>query len=307
MSTRWTAADVGDQHGRIAVITGANTGIGYAAGAVLAARGATVVLAGRDPRRCAAATERLAAAVPGATLDTVQLDLAALESVRAAAAELRDRYPRIDLLLNNAGVMMTPQERTADGFERQFGTNHLGHFALTGLLLSSLRDVPGSRIVTVSSSAHRQGRLDLADPNFEQRRYRRTAAYGQSKLANVLFTYELQHRLVEAGASTVAVAVEPGIVGTELKRYAPGPMALTITALTRLIGQPNADQGALATLRAATDPDVRGGEYYGPDGPFQRASGFPVRARSSPRSYDRDLQCRLWTLSTELTGVTYSV
>jgi NAD(P)-dependent dehydrogenase (short-subunit alcohol dehydrogenase family) len=304
--SRWTAVDVGDQRGRVAVITGANTGIGYAAAAVLAARGATVVLACRDPHRSAAAVAQLTATAPAGQFDTVPLDLAALDSVRAAAAELRSRYPRIDLLLNNAGVMMPPYGRTADGFERQFGTNHLGHFALTGLLLPSLRDVPGSRIVTVSSSAHRQGRLDLADPNFQRRRYGRTTAYGQSKLANVLFTYELQRRLAGSGASTVAVALEPGVIRTELARYTTTPMAFGIRAFARLVGQPTVDQGALATLRAATDPAVQGGEYFGPDGPFLRSSGFPIQVKSSPRSYDRDLQCRLWTLSTELTGVPYS-
>ena len=295
---RWTAADIGDQSGRVVVITGGNTGIGFAAARALVQRGARVVLAGRDRERTEAAARRLPTAEP-----TVGLDLASLDSVRTAAAEIRTRYPRIDLLINNAGLMMPPYGQTADGFEQQFGTNHLGHFALTGLVMASLRDVAGSRVVTVSSSAHRQGRLDLDDPQFRRRRYRPTAAYGQSKLANLLFTYELQRRLARSGAATIAVALEPGIVRTELQRHLTGGMSAAIRAVTRLVGQPDADQGALATLRAATDPDARGGDYFGPDGRLMRAGGFPVRISSSPRSYDADLAGRLWTLSEELTGV----
>jgi NAD(P)-dependent dehydrogenase (short-subunit alcohol dehydrogenase family) len=299
--------DIPDQRGRTAVITGGNTGIGYATAKALAERGATVVLACRSPARAADAASRLADAAPDVEIDVVALDLARLESIHAAADAIRHRHPRVDLLINNAGLMMPPYGQTADGFEQQFGINHLGHFALTAELVELMAGVPGSRIVTLSSSAHRQGRIDLDDPNFEHRRYRAPAAYGQSKLANVLFSYEVQRRLTDAGAPTVAVAVEPGIVPTELQRHVSGAMAFGVNTVTRLIGQPDAAHGALATLRAATDPAVRAGEYYGPNGRLMRASGAPVRCTSSAISYDLDLASRLWTLSQQLTGVTFTV
>jgi NAD(P)-dependent dehydrogenase (short-subunit alcohol dehydrogenase family) len=304
-TSRWTADLVGDQSGRTAVITGANTGIGYEAAKVLAARGATVVLACRDDDRAAAAAARIVDTTPNATVHPTRLDLGDLTSVRAAAAALRSQYPRIDLLINNAGVMMPPLGRTADGFELQLGVNHLGHFALTGLLVDRLLTTPGSRVVTVSSSAHRQGAIDLDDPHFERRRYRPQASYGQAKLANVLFTLELQRRLAEAGAATIAVALEPGIVPTDLPRSLSGGMRFGVLAVTRLIGQRDAAAGALATLRAATDPDARGGDYYGPDGRLMRASGHPVRIAPSAAALDPAMQRRLWTVSEQLTGVTF--
>jgi NAD(P)-dependent dehydrogenase (short-subunit alcohol dehydrogenase family) len=304
---RWTAGDVGDQRGRTVVITGANTGIGFEAASVLAAHGATMVLACRDSGRAAAAAGRLVDAVPGATVDIVPLDLASLPAVRQAAELIRARHPRLDLLINNAGLMMPPFGTTEDGFELQIGTNHLGHFALTGLLLDLLLDTPGSRVVTVSSSAHRNRRFDLDDLHFQRRRYRPPAAYGQSKLANVLFTLELQRRLTAAGAGTIAVALEPGVVRTELPRHLTGAMRPAVGLVARLAGQPDIATGALATLRAATDPAARGGDYYGPDGWFMRASGHPVRAEPSAAARDTDMQRRLWTESERLTGVTYRI
>ncbi|HEY2672905.1 MAG TPA: oxidoreductase [Rugosimonospora sp.] len=303
---RWTVGDVGDQRGRVAVVTGANTGIGYETAKVLAARGATVVLACRDAGRAAAAASRIADAVPGVTVDSLRLDLASLASVREAAEQFRSRYPRLDLLINNAGLMMPPFGQTEDGFELQIGTNHLGHFALTGLVLDRLLATPGSRIVTVSSSAHRRGGLDVDDLHFERRRYRRPAAYSQSKLANLMFTHELQRRLAEAGAHPIAVALEPGVVPTELPRHTTLPLRLAASVLTRLAGQRDAATGALATLRAATDERVRGGEYYGPDGWF-RASGYPVPVDPSERSCDIEAQRRLWAESERLTGVTFRI
>jgi NAD(P)-dependent dehydrogenase (short-subunit alcohol dehydrogenase family) len=302
-SQPWTSTDVPDQQGRTAVITGANAGIGLETAKVLAARGATVVLACRDLGKATDAADHIAAAAPRARVEPLHLDLASLASVRRAAERLRASHPRLDLLINNAGVMMTPYLRTEDGFELQLGVNHLGHFALTGLLLDRLLAVPGSRIVTVSSSGHRQGRIDFDDLQ-SQRRYRRTAAYGQAKLANLLFTYELQRRLAAAGADTIAVAVHPGGVTTGLQRHLPLRMRVVSDLLMVAIGQPSAAMGALATLRAATDPAVRGGQYYGPDG----RSGFrghPVLLRSSARSHDAEVQRRLWERSEQLTGVTY--
>jgi NAD(P)-dependent dehydrogenase (short-subunit alcohol dehydrogenase family) len=297
----WGSADIPDQAGRVAVITGANSGIGYEAARCLAARGATVVLAARDPARTSGAHDRLLGQVPEAQLDAVALDLASLESVRHAAIEIRARYPRLDLLINNAGVMMTPHGQTADGFELQFGTNHLGHFALTGLVLPSLLDVDGSRVVTISSNGHKMGRIDFADLQSE-RRYSRVTAYSQSKLANLLFTYELQRRLAAARAPTIAVAAHPGTSDTALVRHLPGWMQ----AGSRLVPNHDAASGALPTLRAATDPAAAGGDYYGPSG-FGEFNGPPVRVKSNRRSHDVAAAKQLWAISEQLTGVTFPV
>jgi NAD(P)-dependent dehydrogenase (short-subunit alcohol dehydrogenase family) len=287
------------------VVTGANSGIGLEAAKELARRGATVVLASRDEARARDAAERIAREAPGAATDVMRLDLASLASVREAASQISAAYDRLDLLVNNAGLMMPPLGRTEDGFELQFGTNHLGHFALTGLLLGRLCATPGSRVVTVSSFGHRQGQIDLADLNFQHRPYRPAAAYGQSKLANLMFTYELQRRLADAGAATIAVALEPGAIRTNLQRHAGGGMHVVGDLLMRALGQPDAAAGALATLRAATDPTANGGEYYAPDGFLGWSGRHPQVKRSSERSYDRSVQRGLWTESERLTGVTY--
>jgi NAD(P)-dependent dehydrogenase (short-subunit alcohol dehydrogenase family) len=300
-SAKWGAADIPDQSGRTAVITGANSGIGREAATYLAARGAHVVLACRDEAKAKAVAADITAGLPGAEADTVALDLSSLESVRAAAGEIRSRFPRLDLLVNNAGVMMPPLSRTADGFELQFGTNHLGHFALTGLVLPSLLDVPGSRVVTVSSNGHRAGRIRFDDLQWERHGYRRMGAYGQSKLANLLFTYELQRRLAAAGDPTIAVAAHPGFSDTALTRYMPLWMQLG----TRLAPSQGAAMGALPTLRAATDPAAVGGDYYGPAG-LGEMTGPPKRVGSSARSRDETAARRLWTVSEELTGVTFA-
>jgi NAD(P)-dependent dehydrogenase (short-subunit alcohol dehydrogenase family) len=294
----WTFADIPDQTGRTAVITGANTGLGYEAARALAARGARVVLAVRNLDKGSAAAELIARRSPHADVAVQELDLTALESVRAAADELRSRYDRIDLLINNAGVMMTPKQTTRDGFELQFGTNHLGHFAFTGLLLDHLLPVPGSRVVTVSSNGHHFGRIRFDDLQSE-RSYARTGAYGQSKLANLLFTYELQRRLI--GTNTIAVAAHPGSANTELFRNLP---RLVQPAFTRWTTLQDAEMGALPTLRAATDPSVLGGQYYGPSG-FLQMRGYPKPVSSSDRSHDIAVQQRLWAVSEELTGVVY--
>ncbi|MEU8074911.1 SDR family NAD(P)-dependent oxidoreductase [Catellatospora citrea] len=301
---RWTAADVPDQTGRVAVITGANTGIGFEAAKVLAARGATVVLACRNPDRAGDARNRLTASTPGARVEFLRLDLSSLASIREAAAELRGRHPEIDLLVNNAGVMWTPPSTTADGFELQFGTNHLGHFAFTGLVLDRLLPVVGSRVVTVSSMGHRTGQLDFDDLQSE-RSYGRHRAYAASKLANLMFTYELQRRLETAAAHTTALAAHPGGAGTELMRNSPPLIRFLNPVFGPLVTQ-SAERGALPTLRAATDPFARGGEYYGPDG-LGEVKGFPKRVGSTARSHDKLAQRRLWQESLQLTGVTFPV
>lgn len=299
MSTRWAERDVPDQHGRVAVVTGANTGLGFDTARVLAEHGASVVLAVRDLAKGRAAAARM----PG-DVTVQELDLTSLESVRAAAADLHTTHPRIDLLINNAGVMYTPKQTTRDGFERQFGTNHLGHFALTGLLLDQLLPVPGSRVVTVSSVGHRiRAAIHFDDLNWE-RSYSRTGAYGQSKLANLMFTYELQRRLAPRG-TTVAVAAHPGVSNTELVRNSPAPLRVVADRVAPLLTQ-SAAMGALPTLRAATDPAVLGGQYYGPGGRGE-VRGHPEVVTSSPQSYDLAVQQRLWSVSEDLTGVKFPV
>jgi NAD(P)-dependent dehydrogenase (short-subunit alcohol dehydrogenase family) len=298
---RWTATDIPDQHGRTAVVTGANTGLGFETARMLAAHGAAVVLACRTMAKAADAASRIRDAVPGARLEVIMLDLGSLASVRAAAGQLRETCPRLDLLINNAGVMTPPYSKTEDGFELQFGTNHLGHFALTGLVLDTLLAAGGSRIVTVASIVHRAGDIYFGDINFE-RRYNRVRAYGQSKLANLMFTYELERRLRAAGAATSALAAHPGVSTTELQRHLPA----LLQALSRFAPRQPAERGALPTLRAATDPSARGGQYYGPGGRFQM-SGNPVVVESSRRSHDTEVQHRLWELSERLTGVTYRI
>ncbi|MCX6488536.1 MAG: SDR family NAD(P)-dependent oxidoreductase [Mycobacterium sp.] len=302
----WTEKDVPDESGRVAIVTGSNTGLGYDTARVLAARGARVVMAVRDTAKGDAAAARIRELSKGAEVTVHELDLGSLASVRAAAAELAAAHPRIDLLINNAGVMYPPKQNTADGFELQFGTNHLGHFALTGLLLKNLLGVDGSRVVAVASIAHNiRAKIDFADLQWETRRYDRVASYGQSKLANLMFTYDLQRRLAAAKAKTIAVAAHPGVAATELVRHVPGAGLPGVSWLSgRLLN--TSELGALPTLRAATDPAVRGGQYYGPDG-FRELRGYPKLVTSNAQSHDTAAQERLWTVSEELTGVTYPV
>jgi NAD(P)-dependent dehydrogenase (short-subunit alcohol dehydrogenase family) len=301
---KWTTADIPDQTGRVAIVTGANTGLGYETAAALAAKGAHVVLAVRNLDKGKDAVALISKRGPSADVALQELDLTSLDSIRAAAEQLRSDHDRIDLLINNAGVMYTPKSTTKDGFELQFGTNHLGHFAFTGLLLDRLLPVAGSRIVTVSSVGHRI----LADIHFDdlqwERRYNRVAAYGQAKLANLLFTYELQRRLTSNG-TTIAAAAHPGMSDTELMRNMPAPLVTAFERIAPLVAQDPA-MGALPTLRAATDPAVLGGQYYGPDG-IGQTRGYPKVVGSSKKSHDAEKQKRLWSVSEELTGVVYPV
>lgn len=288
--TKWTAEDVADQTGRTFVVTGANSGLGEVTARALAKAGAHVVLACRNTDKGAAVARSI-----GENAEVRRLDLADLASVREFAAGLGT----VDVLVDNAGVMAVPQRRTADGFEMQIGTNHLGHFALTGLLLDRISD----RVVTVSSILHRFGAIDLDDLNWEYRRYRRWAAYGQSKLANLLFTYELQRRLTAAGSSIKAVAAHPGYASTNLESHTESILGKVMT-IGHLFAQ-TAQMGALPELYAATAPDVIGGSYLGPDGVFE-LRGYPTVVGSDKKSRDQSVAVGLWSISERLTGVEYT-
>jgi NAD(P)-dependent dehydrogenase (short-subunit alcohol dehydrogenase family) len=284
----WAEGDIPSLTGQVAVVTGANTGIGFETARALAVRDATVVLACRDVGKAEDAVVRLEAERRLGRVHVVRLDLASLRSVREAAAELREAFPRIDLLVNNAGVTGL-RGTTGDGFEAQFGINHLGHFALTGLLLDRIT----SRVVTVSSIGHRFGRArDWDSPR---------NAYARSKLANLLFTFALGRRL--AGSPAIAVAAHPGGASTEIFRTSPGWFRGVNLAIARLFGRTPA-MGALPTLRAATDPDASCGDYFGPDGLFE-IRGHPAKVAAAARAHDLEAQERLWAVSEQLTGVRF--
>jgi NAD(P)-dependent dehydrogenase (short-subunit alcohol dehydrogenase family) len=301
----WGPGDIGDLTGKTAIVTGANSGIGLEAAAELAAHGAHVVLACRDLVSAGRAADRLAGATPPASVEVLPLDLSSQASVRRSAARFAAEHGRLDVLVNNAGVMASPYFETEDGFELQFATNHLGPFAFTGLLLDLLLTTPGSRVVTVSSVLHRIGRLDFTNLQGLDGGFNRWFAYGNSKLANLAFTYELDRRLQQAGARTMALAVHPGWTRTNLVSNGPvlGASALRARAgrLAAHLGQ-SAAAGALPTLYAATAADVVGGEYFGPGG-LAEQYGPPVRVRSNRRSRRPDDAARLWEVSQDLTGV----
>lgn len=293
---RWDDRLMLDQSGKVAIVTGAGSGLGFETVRALAGKNAKVVMAVRNTAKGREAAARIKKECPRADVDVMELDLADLSSVRKFVRDFMKRFSRLDLLINNAGVMVPPYGKTVDGFELQFGTNHLGHFALTILLTDMLKNVSGSRIVTVSSGAHAFGMLDFDDLNWEKRRYNAWQAYGDSKLANLYFTRELQRRLDEEGSDVLAVAAHPGWAATELQRH-----QWWVRLLNNFFAQP-ADMGALPTLYAATAPDVHGSEYFGPDGKGQMR-GYPVKVQSNKRSRDMVVACRLWEVSEEMTGI----
>lgn len=305
----WTADDLPSLSGKTALVTGANSGIGYHTARELARKGAAVTLACRNPAKAQDALRRLTAEIPGAKAGLAALDLSDLASVRAFGAEYAARGAALDILVNNAGIMAPLSRKTSpDGFEIQMATNHLGHFLLTSLLLPSLKRAPAPRVVTVASIAHRGGKIDF-DDLMSERRYVPWSAYARTKLANLLFAFEFQRRLDKAGSKILSVAAHPGVARTKIVENGLGGGKATL--LTRLIGlaaplySHSEEQGALPSLYAAGMPDVVPGAYYGPDG-FREMTGFPVRVDSTQRSKDPEVAARLWELSEKLTGADYS-
>jgi len=306
-AAKWTASQIPSQAGKTALITGANSGIGYTAAVELARRGAHVLLGVRSPAKGRAALSELQKAVPDANAEVVELDVASLASIRALAAAMDARALPLDILINNAGVMALPvREVTVDGFERQFGTNHLGHFALTGLLMGRLLAASAPRVVTVSSLAHRNGSMNFDDLQGEKK-YVPWDAYNQSKLANLLFALELDHKAGAVGSKLVSLACHPGVSITNIFQYAkPGdPKAMVVKLLAPILFQNDA-MGALPTLYAATDPTAKSGQYIGPDG-FSALKGYPTVEKPRPQALDATSAARLWTVSEQLTGVSYSL
>jgi NAD(P)-dependent dehydrogenase (short-subunit alcohol dehydrogenase family) len=314
MTTTWTPDSIPDLSGRRMIITGGNSGIGWEAAKVLAGKGASIILAVRSVEKGNDAAQQIRDAHPTADVEVMPLDLADLASVRAFAGAYQGRYNALDVLINNAGVMALPQRKTADGFEMQFGTNHLGHFALTGLLLPTILATPKARVVTVSSGAHRFGKMNFNDLQSEKR-YDKWSVYGQSKLSNLLFAYELQRRFEAAHADAadrnhpISVGVHPGYVATNLQ--AAGPRMAGSRVQEMLMGWGNrifagtAAQGAIPTIYAATSPEVNGCDYIGPLGKGKKHS-IPAKEHSTDRSYNVEDASRLWEVSENLTGVTYT-
>jgi len=297
---KWDSGDIPDQKGRVAVVTGSSSGIGYEAARALAEKNAVVVIAVRNLKKGNDAADKIKAVHRNADIKIMELDLADLGSVRRFAEKFKGDYSRLDLLINNAGVMMPPYSKTADGYELQFGTNHLGHFALTGLLLDLITKTPGSRIVNISSGAHKFGDLNFSDLNWEIRPYKKAKAYGDSKIANIYFTYELQKKLRDAGSETLVTAAHPGWTATELQRHAG-----LFRFLNNFLAQ-GIPMGALPTLYAAVGPDVMVGDYFGPSG-LGEMRGYPRKVASNDLSHDKEIAARLWRVSEELTGIEYPI
>jgi NAD(P)-dependent dehydrogenase (short-subunit alcohol dehydrogenase family) len=305
VAEKWTAKDIPSQEGRTAVVTGANSGLGISTARELARAGASVVLACRNQEKGRAAVKEIQAAVPDARLELAELDLGSLESAKAFADSFRSSHDGLDLLVNNAGVMAPPRQETADGFELQFGTNHLGHFALTGHLIGAMGDRDDARVVTLSSGAHRIGKITFDDLQREKGYFRWTA-YGQSKLANLLFALELNRRLEAAGSSVRSMAAHPGYAATNLQSAAAPLVDRLFMKVTNAVVAQSADMGALPTLYAATYPDLPGGSFIGPDG-IGEQRGHPQPVAPSAAGRDLDVARRLFDVSEELTGVTFDL
>jgi NAD(P)-dependent dehydrogenase (short-subunit alcohol dehydrogenase family) len=294
---KWDGENISDQKGNVAIVTGSSSGLGYETAKVLADKNATVIVAVRNEVKGNAAVEKIKVENPNADIQVMLVDLANLESVHKFAENFKKNFKKLDLLINNAGVMTPPYTKTKDGFELQFGTNHLGHFALTGLLIDLIKATPNSRIVNVSSNAHKIGKLNFDDLNWETRRYNKFRSYGDSKLANLYFTSELQKRLGKQSSGVIVASAHPGASATELSRH-----SLFFRVLSLFVQ--NSNMGALPTLYAAVAPDVQGNDYYGPGG-FQELSGYPQKVESTKRAKRDDVAANLWDVSEKMTGVSY--
>jgi NAD(P)-dependent dehydrogenase (short-subunit alcohol dehydrogenase family) len=300
---KWTVDNIPDLSGKVIIVTGANCGLGFASSKEFARKGAKVIMACRSMEKGQAALNQIIKEIPNASAEVMWLDLARLKSIHQFAKEFKAKYNHLDVLLNNAGIMFTPYGKTEDGFEQQFGVNHLGHFALTGHLLDVLKKTSKSRVVNVSSSGHTMGEMDFDDLMFENNGYGRQKAYGRSKLANLLFTYELQRRFENAGINSISVAAHPGASNTNLSRH----VNRILYAILLIVAGPLtqiAARGALPQIRASVDPDLNGGEYYGPDG-FNEMRGFPVLVQSNAASHNIADAKKLWEVSEELTQIKY--
>ncbi len=301
----WIAADMPDLTGKVIIVTGANSGIGYESAKEFARKGAQTILACRSMEKAQAALDQIQAEIPNAPVEIMYLDLASLESVRKFVDQFKTKFDRLDVLMNNAGIMMVPYGTTEDGFERQLGTNHLGHFALTGLLIDLLMNTSNSRVVNISSNGHRFGTMEFDNLMFEGGTgYSPMSAYGRSKLANLLFTYELQRRFEATGVSTIATAAHPGISDTNLADHMLDRWHLGVFKPAMSLFVQSAAMGALPSIRAAVDSNVMGGEYFGPHGP-RESRGYPVIVQSGAASHNLADAKKLWQVSEELTGVRY--
>lgn len=305
MQSQWTSEHIPDMAGKVVVITGANSGIGLEAAREFARKRASTILACRSAERGEQAVTELRSENPDAAVGLMMLDLASLSSVEQFASEFTKRHQRLDVLVNNAGIMAVPYSLTEDGFESQVGTNHLGHFALTGRLLAVLLNTPGARVVNVSSTAHRAGRMDFDNLLFENGRYTPFRAYCRSKLANLLFTFELQRRFEQAGVEAMALSAHPGMATTNIGNHLSGNRVFNATGFLSSGIVQSASMGALPTLRAAVDPQARGGQYYGPRG-FAGQRGHPGVVSSTAASRNEKAATSLWNASVRLTGIDYS-
>ena len=296
---KWDTEDIPMQTGKTIIVTGSSSGIGYETALALAGKNAEVIIAVRNLNKGNDAAEKIKSGFKNSLVSVMELDLANLNSVRSFAGNFKKKYSNLDLLINNAGVMIPPYSKTADGFELQFGTNHLGHFALTGLLFDLLRKTGNSRIINVSSTAHKAGNLNFEDLNWEKRKYKAWKAYGDSKISNLYFTYELQRKINNSGIKIITAASHPGWTATDLQRH-----SSLFEFLNPLFAQ-KPEMGALPTLYAAVAGDVTGGDYYGPSG-WQEWRGFPKKVNSNALSHDEDIASKLWIVSEQLTGIKFN-
>ncbi len=297
---KWDMNNISDQKGKVVIVTGASSGIGFETARVLAGKNAIVIIAVRNLIKGKNAIEKIKALYPKADVHVTEIDLADLNSVKSFAEYFNKSFKKLDLLINNAGVMIPPYSKTADGFELQFGTNHLGHFALTGLLIDLIKSTNNSRIINVSSAAHKSGNLNFDDLNWEKRKYKAWKAYGDSKISNLYFTYELQRKLSSSNSNIIVSASHPGWTATDLQRHSG-----FFEFLNPLFAQ-KPEMGALPTLYAAVSNDVKGGDYYGPSG-WQEWRGYPKKVKSNDLSYDKDIAAKLWKVSEDLTGIKFNL